>query len=264
MRSALYAGTVRHRRHEPHMHEFSYRIFMMYVDLDELPDIFRGKWFWSIERANLATFRRRNYFNPSNPDLKQAILEKVFDVTGERPEGSVTLLTHFSYMGFCFNPVSFYFVRHKSGDLAAIVAEVANTPWNERHTYVVSPKNTAMTTKWANGNRIEAVFAKDFHVSPFLPMAMQYKWVITQLEKNLSIHMENMASGKRVFDATMVLERREISSWNLAQTLMFYPLMTFKVVSAIYWQALQLWIKRTPFFTHPKLKVQDQQVSRDH
>jgi len=254
MHSAIYTGTVRHRRFSPHHHEFSYRIFLMYLDLDELAMIFRRRWLWSVGRPNLASFQRRNYLAPGELDLKEAVLRRVEQETGARPDGAVRVLTHMTYFGLCFNPISFYFVFNQPGDLAAIVADVSNTPWKERYAYVVSPKTPGMAVKWGK-SKIMAEFEKLFHVSPFMPMDMRYRWIISNPGAAIAIQMDNLRQGQRDFDATMVLERRDISGANLARVLIFYPFMTAKVMGSIYGQALRLWIKRTPFFSHPGQEV---------
>lgn len=254
MNSALYLGFVRHRRYFPAAHHFRYPIFMSWLDLDELDYVFNGRWFWSSTGRNIAEFRRDDFLGPSNKALKTAVLDRVYESTGERPEGKVYLLTHLRFWGLSFNPVSFYYCYHADNQrLHSIVAEITNTPWKERFAYVLpvaSAKQHGSAWHWD--------FAKQFHVSPFLPMAMHYNWRFQDPRDNLRVHMDvykcdGTAIGPRQFDSTLVLGRREMTSMNLAKALLRFPFITLGVLWKIYWQALLLKLKRSPFYDHPNL-----------
>ncbi len=220
---------------------------MMYLDLDELPDLFAGRWFWSASGPALARFRRRDHFGDPAVPLKQAVIEAVREATGAAPEGPVRLLTHLAYFGYCFNPVSFFYCFDASGaKVRTIVAEVDNTPWGERHLYVLSPAHDE-----GRDARHRYRFRKEFHVSPFLPMDIDYDWRFIDPGRFLAVHIDCRRMGERVFDATMTMKRREITGTSLAEVLAWHPFMTGKVFASIYWQAFRLWARRTPFFTHP-------------
>lgn len=245
MNSCIYVGRVRHRRFIPHHHEFSYRLFMMCLDLDELPGLFKNYWLWSYNKRNIAWFDRSLYSGQKNTDLATVIREKVQRESGIYPEGSIRLVTHMKYFGYGFNPVSFYYCYAKDNQtLVAIVAEITNTPWNEQHCYV-------LPIQQSHSNALHFEFDKSFHVSPFNSMNQHYAWRFTKLDKTLAIHMQVFEQGELHFDATLSLERQPISSANLAGKLLKFPFMTSKVVGAIYLQALKLWLKRTPFYSHP-------------
>ena len=247
MQSCIYEGQVRHTRVKPVLHRFSYRMFMMYLDLDELPALFRGRWFWSTSRPALARFRRKDHVGSEDTSLQDAVLDLVEAETGQRPEGPVRLLTNLSYFGYCFNPVSFYYCFEADGEtLNTIVAEVNNTPWGERDTYVLPESQNV-----GKGNVRRYQPVKKMHVSPFMPMEIDYDWCFTDPQQRLSVYMANLQDGKRFFDASIRMSRKEISGWSLAGVLVRFPLMTAKVVGAIYWQALRLWLKRCPFYKHP-------------
>jgi hypothetical protein len=245
--SAIYDGRVRHRRFAPRPHQFSYRLFMMYLDLDELPALFDGRLLWSARRAAPARFRRADHFGPPDEPLADSVRGLVRAETGRRPEGPIRLLTHLRYFGYCFNPVSFFYCYDAAGrEVETIVAEVDNTPWGERHLYVCGPHVGGGT-----GTRRRYRFRKEFHVSPFMPMEIDYDWRFVCPGPRLAVQIENRREGSRLFDATLTLRRREVSTASLAGALLRFPPMTARVVGAIYWQALRLWLKRTPFFPHP-------------
>lgn len=263
MESCIYNGSVRHRRHEPAGHQFRYELFMMYLDLAELPHLFNHYCCWSTRGPALARFKRSDYHQTlDNGDdehgelsLDEAVRRTVTAQTGRRPDGPIRVLTHLRYFGYIFNPVTFYYCFDSSGmEVQTILAEITNTPWKERHAYVL-PVSSA--TRSHGMLRFE--FGKEFHVSPFWPMDMSYDWRLSVPGEQLRIHMDNLqhkdGHARRVFDATLTLQREEISSAALSRALVKYPLMTAKVSGAIYWQALRLWFRRTPFYTHPKWTV---------
>lgn len=250
MHSCLYHGQVRHRRFTPVPHAFSYRLFLMYLDLDELPTVFDGRWLWSSDRFALAQFRRTDHLGDPRVPLDQAVRDLVVQRTGQRVYGPIRLLTHLRYFGYCFNPVSFYFCYDAADtQVETIVAEVNNTPWGEQHCYVLDE-----THNEAHDNKKRYRFSKNFHVSPFMEMDLEYDWRFCEPSQRLVIHMDNLKAGHKFFDATMTLARREISGRALAWALARYPFMTTKVIAAIHFQALRLWLKKTPVYDHPATK----------
>lgn len=249
MKSCLYTGVIRHRRFAPRPHDFSYRIYLTLIDLAELPGLFDRFWLWSARRPALAWFRRADYHGDTARPLDAAVRDRVEQQTGQRPRGPIRLLTHIRYFGHNFNPVSFYFVFDESDSrLEYVVAEITNTPWDERHAYVLRLADAEHVG--AQGFRWQ--FDKVFHVSPFLPMDMRYDWRFTAPGEQLAVHMENWRQGAVEFDATLTLRRVPITSGSLARALLAFPFITAQVSALIYWHALRLLLKRTPFFTHPK------------
>ena len=248
MHSCLYVGQVRHRRFQPRPHSFNYKLFMVYLDLDELPGLLQRYWFTSFNKPNIISFWRKHHLGDASIDLATAVRDFIQAQTGRRPQGPIRLLTHLSYFGYRFNPVSFYYCFAKgSGQLEYIISEINNTPWGEQHCYLhqVDP-GAAPTSRFQ--------FNKSFHVSPFIPMDIDYDWRFRQPGEQLNVHMIDNHHGQTVFDATLQLTQQPLTGTSLGYSLIRFPLMTLKVIAAIYYQALRLWLKRIPFYTHPDSK----------
>ena len=247
--SAIYRGRMQHRRHAPQAHAFAYPVAQLLLDLEELEEVFRHRWFWSVNRRNLAEFRRSDYLGDPEQPLASAVRARITAALGRAPSGPVRLLTHLRYGGYVFNPVSFYYCYAADGStLDCIVAEITNTPWKERHVYVLPVSDAD-----AHGRALAWTFDKRFHVSPFLPMDCEYRWRFTAPGDDLHVHMQVWRGGTRQFDADLALQRHPLDGRGLAGVLLRYPLMTVQVVAAIHWQALRLWLKRTPVHDHPSI-----------
>ena len=245
MHSAIFCGRLRHRRLSPSTHRFSYRLFMVYLDLAELETVFAGRWFWSVRRPALARFRREDHFGDPRRSLDDCVRELVEQSGAPRPGGPIRLLTHLSYFGYCFNPVSFYYCFDDRGrEVEAIVAEVSNTPWGERFCYVLTGKPGPGTRSYRPRKRM--------HVSPFMPMDVEYDWRFRPPGRRLGVCMSISRQGSKVFDAALDLERVEIGAVSLARMLIEFPFMTARVILAIHWQALLLWLKKCPVYDHPR------------
>lgn len=248
--SAIYEGRLVHRRFQPRERRFAYRLGMLYVDLDELPGVLDRHALWSARRFAPAWFRRADYLRPVDVPLKEAVRAEIERQTGERPAGPIRLLTHPRYWGYGFNPVSFYYVfASRGGRPRWLLADVTNTPWQERHAYVLGPLGDPdHEGAWHPRS------AKQMHVSPFMAMAMDYHWRVTEPGEHLLVHIENHAEGQRLFDATLALRRRPLDGANLGRLLWRYPALTLKIVAGIHWQALRLWRKGVPYVPHPAQK----------
>ncbi len=249
--SCLYEGSVRHRRIEPVRAEFRYPLFMAYLDLDELPGLFDGRWLWSARRPALAWFRRSDYLGDPATPLRDAVCELVRERTGTLPEGPIRLLAHLRCFGHCFNPVSFYYCFDAAGEhVTAVVAHVTNTPWGERHAYVLPVKDAADRGTVA---LMQGRFQKRLHVSPLMGMDHVYDWRLTEPSERLSVHIESQRpDGEGVFDATLALRRREMTPWALRRALLRYPSLTARITARIYTNALGLKLRGATYFPHPR------------
>lgn len=243
----IFTGWLRHRRFGPKSHRFEYPLAMLQLDVEGLESSFGKSRWWSLERWNLVSFRRKDYLDYPGEGLADSVRNCVEDATGQRPLGSIQIYTQPRFWGFGFNPVSFYWCHNSENELEAVVAEITNTPWNERHRYVL-PAHTSTASgqdKW----RFD--FAKDFHVSPFMPMDLDYRWQFSLGENRNVIHMTLFREGERCFDATFMAERKPFDSSSMRALPLRYPLQCLRVVGGIYWQALRLWLKGIPFYSHP-------------
>lgn len=245
--SAVYEGVLTHHRERPRRHTFRYALGMLYLDLDELPGVLDRHPLWSARQASPGCFQRADYLGPADVPLDVAVRDEVQRRTGERPDGPIRLLTHPRYWGWCFNPVSFYYVFEPDGQtLRWVVADVTNTPWHERHAYVLGP---AADVDWSRGWRPTS--RKVFHVSPFMSLNMEYHWLLRPPGPNLTVGLANHDDAGRLFQATLALSRRPLDRAHLGRLLWRYPWLTLKVVGGIHWQALRLWRKGVPYHPHP-------------
>lgn len=248
MQSCIYRGWVRHRRFGQPEHDFRYRLFMLFLDLEELERLRGRLLLWSARRFGAVRFRREDHLGDPGRPLVDCVRDLVEERTGRRPGGRIFLLSHLAYFGHSFNPVSVYYCMDEAGDaMEAVVLEVNNTPWGEQHCYVLAGESLRPA---AGGRR--AAFSKNFHVSPFLPMEMRYQCYFSRPGEMLSVAMNDYEGGELRLQASMVLRRRPLTGRELALTLMRYPFMTLKVVAGIHWEALRLWLKRARYIPHPE------------
>jgi len=241
----IFTGQVRHRRFAPKSHQFLYKIFMFCFDVSEIDNTFKDIKQVSIEKFNWFSFKRKNYLNDSTTKLNKYARQLIMNRFGTYPQGKIYLLTQLSCLGYCFNPISIYFIfDEENKNLDYLILEVTNTPWGERHNYIL--KHTA---KPKNGIYFYQ-FQKELHVSPFMSMNYVYQFNLKLNKEKIVVHMQNSIQGKKDFDATLILKAQD--SCEIKKVFFNYPLISYKVSAAIYWQALKLWIKGFPFYAHPR------------
>ena len=249
--SCLYDGHVRHRRHVAPREELRHRLCLAYLDLDELPELFDGSLLFSARRPAVAYFRRADYLGPRELPLAEAVRELVRERSGLELDGPIRLLTHVRCFGHCFNPVSFYYCFDAAGEVVrAVVADVTNTPWGERHAYVLP---VAERAPGQPRGIVRGELAKALHVSPLMGMDHTYEWRLTEPRERLSVHIASTRTGERepLFDATLSLRRREIDARSLRRALLRDPLPTVRASAHIYAHALRLRVRGARWHAHP-------------
>jgi DUF1365 family protein len=221
---------------------------MAYLDLDELPNLIAHPSIISTRRYAPASFDRDVHLRQWTGPLDEAARDLVQDHTGIRPQGPIRLLTQLRYFGHYFSPLNLYYCFDAQDEAVdAIIAEVSNTPWGEQHCYVLWEGN-----RIAHDADLQFAHPKSFHVSPFMDMDMDYRWRLTEPSSQLKVHLANVDDGDTLFEAWMSLSRAPLSRQRLTAMFIRYPMVTAQITTAIYWQALRLWWKKCPFYSHPK------------
>jgi DUF1365 family protein len=244
--SAIYEGWVSHRRLRPPRHEFAYRIFMPLLDLEELPEVLDPYPLWSARRPALARIRRANFLGDPGVPLRDSVGKLLAERLGRSPAGPMRLLAQPSSLGVGFNPVSFIFCHRPSGALDAIVAEVTNTPWGERHAYVLD----ARAGRGGADGPVEGRIPKQMHVSPFMSADQHYEWWANPPGESLRLGFRNVEAGEPVLEASLTMRRRELSRRLMNRLPLSYPPMTISTLARIYAQAVRLWAKGAPRLAH--------------
>ncbi len=245
MQSCLYAGSVSHCRTQPFEHRFNYSLFMVYLDLSELSEIFNAIKGWSLDDRALAAFYRCDHLGDPDLELSQSVRHLIQETTTDTDMGSIRLLTHLRYFGHCFNPVSFYYCFDADDrNVKTVVAEVNNTPWHEQHCYVMP------VTANDSGDKLHVETNKAFHVSPFLPMDLIYRFALTIPGEELLINIDVDKETQPVFNASMRLNRIPLTQMNAWKSIIKFPAMTMQIVLGIYWQALKLKLKGATYHPH--------------
>lgn len=240
MNSSIYTGWVRHRRYQPKSHAFKYDMFLLSLDLDELSQGIKFGWLFRVEQWALLSFRHKDYLGGEGKLTRDKVWNLITKLGGENHHGKVVMLGQLRCFGVYFSPVNFYYCHDAKGELQYLLAEVSNTPWGERHCYLVEPKQNSLTDKV-------------FHVSPFMNEAMHYRWRFTSLNPQLYLNIENITEGnERLFDATIVMNQQKLTAKNLVKNLIRIPAMTVKTMLGIHWEAVKLYVKGVPYVTYVK------------
>ena len=222
---------------------------MTHLFLDELGEVFQKRWFWSLDRLNLSSFFRKDYHKPEHHDLADAVRLTMSKQLGHEVKGPVSIITHLRTFGYCFNPVSFYYCwNEEKSKPHALMAEITNTPWHERY---------AKCFRWdkKDQDKSKHSFAKEFHVSPFMGMNINYDWRFLGPADKLKVDMILRENKEILFTANLNLAKKELNSANMAWALIRFPFLTFRITFGIYWHALLLRLKGCKFYPHPKNSI---------
>ncbi len=258
MESAIYSGSLRHRRVGPVRHEFTYALFMVFLDIDRLPDLMRISRWTSYNRFNWATFDERDHLGDPSAPLRARLSADAAAHGLAVPDGPIFLLTHLRYLGYAFNPISLFYCYDRRGTLETVLAEVHNT-FGERHNYWLSATNRQDPFR---PHRYRC--AKAMHVSPFMPMHLDYRFVLPPPGERLVAHIRTLEGARPSLDATLALHREPWSAPALHRALRRFPWVTLKVIAAIHWEALRLYLKRVPVVPHPgRTETTDEHLSPD-
>lgn len=244
----IFRGRVWHARREPFQHRFDYGLALLGLDLDHLDSAFPAHPLWALNRSGVASFHESDHLGGGS-GLALRARAAVADRLGFSPSGRVQLICQPRYFGYTFNPVTFYLFH--SGDagaegegmLEAILLEVTNTPWNERHAYALDCRDAVGPWHFE--------LDKAFHVSPFLPMDLRYAFDVRLQGDRFEVTKRTLSAGRVVFVARMVLEALPLDRRGLGALLAAFPSRTLRVVAAIYWQALRLWLRGASYHPHP-------------
>lgn len=240
--NGVFQGTVRHRRFTPVHREFSYQFSMFGFDLDDIDQlthqycIFGRRWYHPI------CFCEKDYLKSEPGELKERIALKVKGLGGEWQGSKVIMLIQCRSLGLYFSPINFYYCFDDDKKCRLMLAEVCNTPWQERHYYLVNIEGDDETQK-------------EFHVSPFMALDMNYRWKVKPIDQKAFVHLENHTKGtepEKVFDATMALTKQPMTTLSMIKTWCSLPFSAIKVVVLIYWQALKIFLRGVPFIPYPK------------
>lgn len=237
MESAIYTGKVLHHRHQPKQHRFEYSMLLLWLKLDELALLDKQVIGFSSRHFAPMQFKREDYLGESDIPLQQSVLAKMSSLAGKNLQGEVFFLGQLRNFGLYFSPVNFYYLRDMHGTFTYVLAEVSNTPWNQRHYYLIN-----LATQQDS--------IKAFHVSPFNPMDMTYKWKIAIPDEVLTLSLSCFTQARH-FDAALSMRRQTLTSKSLIKQLIKTPSMMLKTLVGIYWQAFKLAVKRVPFYSHP-------------
>jgi DUF1365 family protein len=235
--SGLFVGTLRHRRFTPVAHTFTYPLFMALLDIDRVSELMRVSAVTSRNRWNWASFDDRDHLGDPSRPLRERLVVDATRHGIEVPAGRIFLLTHLRYLGYCFNPVSFFYCFDRAEQLRVVLAEVSNT-FGEAHNYWLRPDSASRTFR--------AGATKSLYVSPFMPADLEYAFAFTPPAGRLVAHMKTVRAGSVCFDATLSLERRAWSAAEIRRALVRHPAITATVMAGIHWQALRLWWKGVP------------------
>ena len=238
MTSFIYNGTFIHKRFKPKIHLFKYRVFSLLIDLSELKNLDRKIKFFSLNRFNLISFFEKDHGDRDGSSLIDWVKKNLRDNKIDSTNIKVKLFCYPRIFGYVFNPLSVFYVYDLNDKLSAILYEVKNT-FNEQHTYIFNVKN--------NQNLIQHNCRKKFHVSPFIEMNCNYFFRLLRPGEKISVVIDQYQENEKILFASQDGKRANFTSSELIKSYLKHPLMTFKIIVAIHFEAFKLWIKGIKF-----------------
>lgn len=244
-RSALYDGKVVHERRGAPNRNFTYRVAMPLIDLDEVADLTGLEPLWRAERRAPMSFRRADFMGDPATPLVTTVRNAVEQRAGFRPDGPIRLLAHHRTWGWVFNPIALYYCYAGDGEtIQAVVADVTNTPWGESHAYIIDTRE---------GMDDLAEQTKVLHVSPFLPMDLSYRFHLSAPGPRCTFSVTVLREDEVVFRAGLSLQRRAMTRRTIAGVLVRRAFLTHRVSLGIYLHAARLWLRRATFYPHSRM-----------
>ncbi|MBR0699182.1 DUF1365 domain-containing protein [Bradyrhizobium diazoefficiens] len=246
--AALYWGKVMHARWRPVQHRFTYRVMSLLIDLDRLGEADRQSRLFGVNRAAPFSFHERDHGDGSGAGLSEHARQLAADHSIDLSGGRVLLLCYPRVFGYVFNPLSVYFCYGASGNVALMIYEVRNT-FGEMHSYILPVQQDSA------GPAIRQSQAKAFYVSPFMEMETYYRFSVSPPRQDVKVRILQSGAQGAMFAAAFCGRRRALTSRSLLAALFGLPFLTLKVIAAIHWEAMRLWLKGVPYV--PRLKQRE-------
>lgn len=239
-------GHVVHHRKHPKLHRFKYNMSWCLLDLKQLDSTTQNHRWFSRNAFNIVSIKDTDYIDEKNKPIESKIQDYLKSQTHQSFKGRVLLFTHPRFLGCGFNSVNFYLCYEKD-KLCHIVSEINNTPWGEKHLYFHDLKKHSQPAQNAT-----FTFSKSFHISPFAEMDIDYTWNFQLTDQNFDVSMQLDQQGKNIMNVVLKTQLQPMTAKNQLKWLMTRPFQGVKMLSGIYWQALKIWLKGIPFFSHPE------------